>query len=130
MTLHSLLAIPLIAGAVLLDAGPAACADIKVLTAGAMKSVVLALQGGFEAASGHRLVIDNDTAGGLSKRIEAGETFDMEVRPEIGISERFRVEYAHHTPGRRLLRPGRRRLENEGGHQRLHECPAGHHLIT
>jgi molybdate transport system substrate-binding protein len=54
-------------------------AEIKVLTAGAMKSVVLALQAGFEAASGHRLVVDNDTAGGLVKRIEAGEAFDMAI---------------------------------------------------
>jgi molybdate transport system substrate-binding protein len=41
--------------------------------------VVLALQAGFEAASGHRLVVDNDTAGGLVKRIEAGEAFDMAI---------------------------------------------------
>jgi molybdate transport system substrate-binding protein len=79
MTPRSLLAIPLVAGAMLLAAGPAASADIKVLTAGAMKSVVLALQSGFEAASGHRLVVDNDTAGGLTKRIEAGEAFDMAI---------------------------------------------------
>jgi molybdate transport system substrate-binding protein len=79
MTPRSLLAIPLVTGALLLHAGPAASADIKVLTAGAMKSVVLALQGGFETASGHRLVVDNDTAGGLLKRIEAGEAFDMAI---------------------------------------------------
>src|SRR5437868_14627475 len=79
MTPRSLLAIPLLAGAILLHAGPATSAEIKVLTAGAMKSVVLALQGGFEAASGHRLVVDNDTAGGLAKRIEAGEAFDMAI---------------------------------------------------
>lgn len=79
MTPRSLLSIPLIAGAFLFHASPAASADIKVLTAGAMKSVVLALQGGFEAASGHRLVVDNDTAGGLLKRIEAGEAFDMAI---------------------------------------------------
>jgi molybdate transport system substrate-binding protein len=79
MTPRFLLSVPLIAAALLLHAGPAASADIKVLTAGAMKSVVLALQGGFEAASGHRLVIDNDTAGGLLKRIEAGGSFDMAI---------------------------------------------------
>jgi len=79
MTPRSLVAIPLLAGAILLHAGPATSAEIKVLTAGAMKSVVLALQGGFEAASGHRLVVDNDTAGGLTKRIEAGEAFDMAI---------------------------------------------------
>jgi len=71
--------IPLIAVALLLQAAPAASADIKVLTAGAMKSVVLALQGGFEAASGHRLIVDNDTAGGLVKRIEGGEAFDVAI---------------------------------------------------
>jgi len=76
---RSLLAISLVTSALLAGAGPAASADIKVLTAGAMKSVVLALQGGFEAASGHRLVVDNDTAGGLLKRIEAGEAFDMAI---------------------------------------------------
>src|SRR5262245_38654221 len=73
-----LLAISLVV-APLAGAGPAASADIKVLTAGAMKPVVLALQPGFEAASGHRLVIDNDTAGGLLKRIEGGEAFDMAI---------------------------------------------------
>ena len=79
MTLRSLLSVPLVAGALLLHPSPAASADIKVLTAGAMKQVVLALQGGFEAASGHRLLVDNDTAGGLTKRIEAGEAFDMAI---------------------------------------------------
>jgi molybdate transport system substrate-binding protein len=44
-----------------------------------MKSIVLALQPGFESASGHKLVIDNDTVGGLLKRIGAGEAFDMAI---------------------------------------------------
>jgi len=79
MPKRSLLAITFVAVALLLHPATAASAEIKVLTAGAMKSVVLALQSGFEAASGHRLVIDNDTAGGLSKRIEAGEAFDMAI---------------------------------------------------
>ena len=79
MTKRSPLMIPLIAAALLLHAVPASAAEIKVLTAGAMKSVVLALQEGFEAASGHRLVVDNDTAGGLLKRIEAGEAFDIAI---------------------------------------------------
>jgi molybdate transport system substrate-binding protein len=79
MTKRSLRVITVIAGVLLLHPGTAAAAEIKVLTAGAMKSVVLALQGGFESASGHRLVVDNDTAGGLLKRIEAGEAFDMAI---------------------------------------------------
>ncbi len=54
-------------------------ADIKVLTAGAMKSVVLALQPGFEAQTGHKLTIDNGTAGDLSRRIGGGEAFDVAI---------------------------------------------------
>ena len=55
-----------------------AAAEVKVLTAGAMKQVVLALQPEFEK-QGHKLVVDNDTAGALRKRIEGGETFDLAV---------------------------------------------------
>jgi molybdate transport system substrate-binding protein len=58
---------------------PARAAEIKVLTAGAMKAVVLAVAPAFEAATGHTLVIDNDTAGGLARRIAAGEAFDAAV---------------------------------------------------
>jgi molybdate transport system substrate-binding protein len=94
MTGRSLFAIPLFAAALLLHAGPAVSAEIRVLTAGAMKAVVLALQGGFEAASGHRLVIDNGTAGGLTKRIEGGEAFDMAIITPAaidGLTDRGRI---------------------------------------
>jgi molybdate transport system substrate-binding protein len=57
----------------------AAAAEIKVLTAGAFKSVLVAVQPEFEKRSGHRLVIDNDTAGALQKRIAGGEAFDVVV---------------------------------------------------
>lgn len=56
-----------------------AAADIKVLTAGAMKAVVIALQPGFEGKTGHKLIIDNGTAGDLARRIGAGETFDVAI---------------------------------------------------
>jgi molybdate transport system substrate-binding protein len=39
---------------------------------------VLALQPEFEKR-GHKLIVDNDTAGGLQKRIEGGEAFDVVV---------------------------------------------------
>jgi molybdate transport system substrate-binding protein len=66
--------------ALLLGAATSAnAADIKVLTAGAMKSVVLALQPGFEAQTGHKLTIDNGTAGDLARRISAGENFDVAI---------------------------------------------------
>jgi len=49
-----------------------------VLTAGAMKSVVLALVPQFES-QGHKVILDNATAGALLKRIEGGEAFDVAV---------------------------------------------------
>ena len=52
-------------------------ADLKVLTAGAFKPVLVALQPAFERQTGHRLVIENDTAGALQKRIAGGEAFDV-----------------------------------------------------
>lgn len=62
-------------------------AEIKVLTAGAMKSVVLSVAEEFKKASGHTLVVDNDTAGALAKRIEGGETFDLVVLTPGGIAD-------------------------------------------
>ena len=59
--------------------GAASAADIKVLTAGAYKPVVLALQADFEARTGHRLKVENDTAGALQRRVAAGEAFDVLV---------------------------------------------------
>jgi molybdate transport system substrate-binding protein len=67
---------------VLVGAGaprPAATAEIKVLTAGAFKQVLLALLPDFERTSGHKVSVENDTVGALTKRIEGGETFDVAV---------------------------------------------------
>jgi len=67
---------------VLIGAGvarPAAAAEIKVLTAGAFKQVLLALLPDFERTSGHKVTVENDTVGALTKRIEGGEAFDLAV---------------------------------------------------
>src|ERR1700693_4930931 len=61
------------------NTGTAVCAEIKLLTAGAYKQVVLALQPAFEKQTGHKLVVDNGTVGQLIKRIDAGEAFDVVV---------------------------------------------------
>jgi len=58
---------------------PATAAEIKVLSAGAYKSVVVAIEPEFEKQTGHKLVIDNDTVGALAKRIEGGEAFDVVI---------------------------------------------------
>jgi molybdate transport system substrate-binding protein len=55
----------------------AAAAEVKVLTAGAFKQVVVALVPEFERQTGHKVILDNDTAGALQKRIEGGEAFDV-----------------------------------------------------
>ena len=54
-------------------------AEVKILTAGAMKEVVLAVVPAFEKETGHKAVVANDTAGGLVRRIEGGEAFDLAV---------------------------------------------------
>src|SRR5262249_49919067 len=57
----------------------AAAAEIKVLTAGAFKQVLLALLPDFERATGHKVTVQNDTVGALTKRIAGGEVFDLAV---------------------------------------------------
>jgi molybdate transport system substrate-binding protein len=63
----------------LVGARPVAAAEIKVLTAGAMRGVVDALVPGFEKQTGHKVAVDNATAGALAKRIEGGEAFDLAI---------------------------------------------------
>ena len=77
----SLLRSPLVAFAVASTsiATPVAAAEIKVLSAGAYKAVVVALAPEFELRTGHKIVVDNDTAGALAKRIEGGEAYDLVV---------------------------------------------------
>ena len=60
---------------------PASAADLKLLTAGAFKSVALELVPEFEKKTGHRVTIENDTAGGLARRLSDGEYFDVVVMP-------------------------------------------------
>jgi molybdate transport system substrate-binding protein len=63
--------------------GAAAAADLKLLTAGAFKPVALELVPEFEKRTGHRVTIENDTAGNLGKRVGAGEYFDVVVMPPL-----------------------------------------------
>jgi molybdate transport system substrate-binding protein len=58
---------------------PAQAAELKLLTTGAFKQVVLALVPAFERQTGHKVTVANDTAGGVKARIEKGESFDLAV---------------------------------------------------
>ena len=75
------LVLALLAGALaIVGGGHAACAaEIKLLTAGAMRAVVVALLPDFEKETGNKVTIDNATAGTLKKRIEDGEAFDVAI---------------------------------------------------
>jgi molybdate transport system substrate-binding protein len=52
---------------------------IKVLTAGAFKAVITEIIPSFERDTGHKIILDGDTVGGLSKRITGGEAFDFVI---------------------------------------------------
>jgi molybdate transport system substrate-binding protein len=65
----------------------AAAAEIKVLTAGAFKQVLLALLPAFEQQTGHKVIVENDTVGALGKRIEGGEGFDLAVLTPAAVDD-------------------------------------------
>lgn len=58
---------------------------VKVLTSGAFKPIVLALVPAFEARTGHTVVVGNDTAGALARRVAGGEAFDVLVLTPEGL---------------------------------------------
>ncbi|KPF65785.1 hypothetical protein IP69_17030 [Bosea sp. AAP35] len=62
-------------------------AEIRVLTAGAFKPIILATAAEFEKQSGHKLVVDNDTAGALLRRIGQGEAFDVAILTPAAVKQ-------------------------------------------
>lgn len=65
----------------------AAAAEVKVLTAGAMRKVVDALVPEFQKQSGHQVTVTNDTVGALSRRIQGGEAFDVAVVTPAAVAD-------------------------------------------
>jgi molybdate transport system substrate-binding protein len=84
----------------------AACAEIKVLTAGAFKQVLLAMLPQFERQSGHKAIVDNDTVGALTKRVEAGEAFDLAVLTPTAVDSLSKKGKLVPGSGRNLARVG------------------------
>ena len=64
---------------IIIGASAARAAEIKLFTTGAFKPEVLALVPDFEKQTGHKVTVDNGTAGELKKRIEGREVFDVAV---------------------------------------------------
>jgi molybdate transport system substrate-binding protein len=77
--------------------GQAGAAELKVLTAGAYKAVLVSMKQVFEKSTGHTLVIDNGTAGELVKRIQGGEPFDVVIAPPMNL---FAIGNADKLAGR------------------------------
>ena len=67
--------------AAILTPAAAHATDLRVLTTGAYKSVLVAAAAQVERETGHRLLIQNDTAGVVTQRIRAGEVFELVVLP-------------------------------------------------
>ncbi len=69
----------------------ATAADLKVLTTGAYRPVAQVLLPDFEKQTRHKITLENETAGGLKKRIAAGEAFDVLVITPVLIDELTRA---------------------------------------
>ena len=59
----------------------AAAAEVKVLSAEAFVPVVAAMTPMFEKRTGDKVVVVNDTAAGVVKRIRDGQDFDLAILP-------------------------------------------------
>ena len=77
-----LLLIPL-----LLSAFPAAADTIKVLTGGAFKPVVMDMLADFEQQTGHKVAVQNDTAGALSQRLDRKVALEIVGDPAMQLVE-------------------------------------------
>jgi molybdate transport system substrate-binding protein len=62
-------------------------AEIKVLTAGAFKQVLLALVPEYEQQTGNKVVLENDTVGAVVKRVENGDAFDVVVVSPFAVAD-------------------------------------------
>jgi hypothetical protein len=81
--------IPLLAGTLALVIGVLAAevsaAELKVLSAGAMRAVLQELASAFETASGHKLKIEYATAGVVEQKVAADDEIDVAIltKPRI-----------------------------------------------
>ena len=72
-----------------LASGVTHAAEVRVLSAVAMREVMLDVGPSFERATRHTLAVTFDAPGFIMKRIEAGEAFDVVIIPRAGL-ERLR----------------------------------------
>ncbi len=77
-------AVALLSAAILFSPVAVHADTLKVLTAGAFKQVLLGIVPEFEK-QGHSIQFEADTAGGLIKRVEQGESFDLLIAPSAAL---------------------------------------------
>jgi molybdate transport system substrate-binding protein len=70
----------------LIHSGPAAAAELKVLSAGAYRAVVDELKFEFKKRTSHNLVTENATVGVQRKRVADGEAFDVVIATPDALS--------------------------------------------
>ena len=70
----------------LLLAPPAAARTLKVLTGAGLSVPVAALAADYQARTGTAVTVVGDTSGGVQKRIEAGEAYDLVITTQAVIS--------------------------------------------
>lgn len=85
---------------------PVRAAELTVLTAGAFKAVAAALIPAFEARTGDKVILRNDTVGALVRRIEGGEPFDVVLMSPSGLSELAKAKKIAPGSGTRLAKVG------------------------
>lgn len=81
-------------------------AELKVLTAGAFRPVVMAVIPEFTRVSGHKVAVENATVGVLRERIESGETFDVVIVTPAVIEELVRKGKVASGTNKTLARVG------------------------
>src|SRR5229473_5843979 len=73
--------------AMALAGGGAEAAEIRVLSANGVKTIMADLVPRFESASGHRLIVTFGQAGELRRGILGGEGFDVAILPAQAMRE-------------------------------------------
>jgi len=68
-------------------AAPAAAraAELRLLSAAAMQSVFKEVASEFERTSGHKLIIEYGTIGGIAQRVQSGETPDFVIGSSLSV---------------------------------------------
>jgi len=80
-------AIGLLAVVLWAPASPAAGAEIKVLTAGAMRLMVAELGEAFRQETGHTIAITSGTAGEVRRKVTAGDAADVVIASDTVIEQ-------------------------------------------